>query len=89
MRRTIEQSLPKLKGPKKICAELRYLYALLVFSDADPVAETMEYRRLSECAVVEYSRDGVNYRLVIAEIPDAHRDNGLKNGATKHSSRRS
>lgn len=63
------------RGPSKrklpgghgvIPAELRYLYALLTFSGAEPAAESITYKSTTKCGVIEYDRDGVRYRLVVA-----------------------
>lgn len=56
--------LPDPPGaPPAVLAELHYLYALLVFSDAEPVS--IGYTPATRCARIEYQRDGKPWVMVI------------------------
>ena len=59
-------ALPDPPGtPPALLAELHYLYALLIFSDADPAA--LGYDPATGCARIEYERDGRPWVMVIRE----------------------
>lgn len=62
--------LPDPAGtPPAILAELHYLYALLVFSDAEPVK--IGYSPGTECGRIEYQRDGKPWVMVIRDAEPA------------------
>lgn len=52
-----------LGTPLRIQAELHYLYALLIFSDAEPTR--FGYTPATGCARIEYQRDGKPWVMTI------------------------